>query len=68
MAKHSEEEVEKNGKDSDLHESQSKIAPMPSTQENDVFSKALPGSSYCTKKEDEQKERERRTHRKRKPK
>ena len=31
MAKHSEEEVEKNGKHSDLHESQSKRARMSMT-------------------------------------
>lgn len=54
MAKHSEEEVEKNGKHSDLHESQLKRARLSLTQENEVNFNALPGSSHCTKEEDEQ--------------
>ncbi|XP_020626019.1 uncharacterized protein LOC110063385 [Orbicella faveolata] len=63
--KHSEEEVEKNGKQSDLDENQSKVARLSLTQEKEVNSKALPGSSDCAKEEDAQRERERRTRRKR---
>ena len=67
MAKHSEEEVEKKGKQSsDLDEEiQSKIARPSLTQEKKVTSNALPGSSECTKEENGQRERERRTRRKR---
>ena len=66
MAKHSEDKVEKNGKQSHLEkENKSKIARVPLPQKKEVNSKALPSSSECTKEEIEQRERERRTRRKR---
>ena len=52
-------------KDGDLDESESKIARLSLTRENEVNSKALRGSSDCAKEEDQQREHGRRTHRKR---
>ena len=63
MAK--QEEVGENGKHSDLDENQSKISGLSLRQEKEVNFKALPGSSDCTKEEDERRERERQTRRKR---
>ena len=63
MAK--QEEVGNNGKHSDLDENQSKISRLSLGQEKEVNFKALPGSSDCTKEEDERRERERQTRRKR---
>ena len=58
ISKQCEDEVEKNGKHSDSDENQSEMAQLSLTQEKDVSSKALPGSSDCTKEEDEHRERQ----------
>lgn len=53
MVKYSEEEVEKNGKYSDLYESQLKRVRLFLIQENEVNFNVLFGSLYCIKEEDE---------------
>lgn len=65
MEKHSEEDVKKNGYRLDSDENESTIARLSSTQEKEVNSKAPPGGSDCPKKEDDQRELERKTRRKR---
>ena len=63
MAKHSGEDVTKNGYHCDSDETE--VAQLSLTQEKEVMYKALPGDSGCNKEEDEQRALERRTRRKR---